>query len=106
VSVFTPSNPLLQVSAGLVIVDAVAFGDVQALKTNLEALGMRGAVAFGRIVSGYLPIAAIEGAAVLASLQFARPAMPPPALDWLRAKVTKPCVPTWRAPRLVWTEPE
>ena len=77
---FTPSNPLLQVSAGLVIVDAVAFGDVQALKTNLEALGMRGAVAFGRIVSGYLPIAAIEGAAVLASLQFARPAY---ATNWL-----------------------
>ena len=71
---FTPSNPLLQVSTGLVIVDAVAFGDVQTLKADLEALGMRGAVAFGRIVSGYLPIAAIEDAAVLASLQFARPA--------------------------------
>jgi subtilisin family serine protease len=73
-AVFTPSNPLLRVSAGRVVVDAVASGDVQALKRDLEALGMQGAVAFGRIVSGQLPIAAIEGAAALASLQFARPA--------------------------------
>jgi hypothetical protein len=71
---FTASNPLLQVSAGLVVIDAVAVGDVQALKADLEALGMQGAVAFGRIVSGQLPIAAIESMAGLATLQFARPA--------------------------------
>ena len=71
---FTPSNPLLRVSAGRVVIDAVASGDVHALQTDLEALGMRGAVAFGRIVSGQLPIAAIKALATLASLQFARPA--------------------------------
>ena len=71
---FTPSNPLLPVSAGRVLIDAVASGDVQALKADLEALGMQLAVAFGRIVSGQLPIAAIEGMAALGSLQFARPA--------------------------------
>jgi hypothetical protein len=73
-AVFTSSNPLLRVSAGRVVVDAVASGDVHTLQADLEALGMQGAVTFGRIVSGQLPIAAIEGMAALASLQFARPA--------------------------------
>jgi Subtilase family len=71
---FTPSNPLLRVSEGLVAIDAVASGDVHVLQADLEALGMQGAVAVGRIVSGHLPIAAIKGMAALASLQFARPA--------------------------------
>jgi hypothetical protein len=43
---FTPSNPLLRVSAGRVVIDAVASGDVHALQADLEALGMQGAVAF------------------------------------------------------------
>jgi hypothetical protein len=71
---FTPRNPLLRVSEGRVVIDAVASGDVHALQADLEALGMQGAVAFGRIVSGELPIAAVEGMAALASLQFARAA--------------------------------
>jgi hypothetical protein len=70
----TPSNPLLRVSKGQVVIDAVASGDVHALRADLEALGMQGAVAFGRIVSGWVPISAIEGMAALASLQFARSA--------------------------------
>jgi hypothetical protein len=52
----------------------VASSDVYALQADLEALGMQVAVAFGRIVSGQLPIAAINALAALASLQFARPA--------------------------------
>jgi subtilisin family serine protease len=71
---FTSSNPLLRVIAGRVVIDAVASGDVHALQADLEALGMQGAVAFGRIVSGQLPISAIEDMAALASLQFARAA--------------------------------
>jgi hypothetical protein len=71
---FAPTNPLLRVSAGRVLIDAVASGGVSALQADLEAFGMQGAVAFGRIVSGYLPIDAIEGMAALASLQFARAA--------------------------------
>ena len=71
---FMPSNPLLRVSEGRVVIDAVASGEVHALQADLEALGMQGAVAFGRIVSGQLPIAAIKALAPLASLQFARPA--------------------------------
>jgi hypothetical protein len=70
---FEASNPLVRVIAGRVVIDAVASGDVQALKADLEALGMEGAVALGRIVSGQMPIAAVESIAGLASLQFARP---------------------------------
>jgi subtilisin family serine protease len=72
--VFTPSNPLLRVRAGRVVIDAVASGDVHALRADLEALGMQGAVVFGRIISGQLPIRAIKGMAALASLHFVRPA--------------------------------
>ena len=71
---FTPSNPLLRVHEGRVQIDAVASGDVHALRADLEALGMQGAVAFGRVVSGQLPLTAINVLATLASLQFARPA--------------------------------
>src|SRR5262245_3567600 len=35
---------------------------------------MQGAVSFGRIISGWFPIDAVDGMAALASLQFARPA--------------------------------
>jgi hypothetical protein len=73
-AVFTPSNTLVRVIDGRVVIDAVASGDVHALQADLEALGMQGAVAFGRIVSGQLPIAAIQDMAALASLQFTRPA--------------------------------
>jgi Subtilase family len=71
---FTPSNTLLRVGDGRVVIDAVASGDVRALQADLEALGLQGAVAVGRLVSGQLPIAAIADMAALASLQFARPA--------------------------------
>ena len=70
----TSSNPLMRISDGRVVIDAVASGDVRALQADLEALGMQGTVAAGRIVSGQLPILAIDALAGLASLQFAQPA--------------------------------
>ena len=72
--VFTPRNPLMRVIDGQVVVDAIAAADVGALQADLQALGMQGAVTAGRIVSGQLPISAIDALAALASLQFARPA--------------------------------
>jgi hypothetical protein len=57
-----------------VLIDAVAADSVNVLKSDLEALGMQGAVAFGRVVSGQLPISAINALNGLASLKFARPA--------------------------------
>jgi hypothetical protein len=45
------------------VVDAVASGDVDMLKSDLIALGTQQAVALGRAVSGQLPIDAIAAAA-------------------------------------------
>jgi hypothetical protein len=55
-----------------VLIDAVAAGDVNLLKADLERLGIHEAVAFGRMVSGRLPVSAIGALNGLASLQFAR----------------------------------
>ena len=72
--VFKSSNPLVRVVDDRVIVDAVASADADVLKSNLETLGMQQAVAFGRVVSGQLPIVAIRSLATLPSLNFARAA--------------------------------
>jgi hypothetical protein len=49
---FTPSNSLMRVSDGLVTIDAVAAGDAQTLRADLEALGLQNTKVFGRVVSG------------------------------------------------------
>jgi hypothetical protein len=59
-----------------VVIDAVASGEVQALRADLVFLGMDDAVAFGRIVSGHLPIRAIPAIARLESLQSASSTVP------------------------------
>jgi hypothetical protein len=71
---FQPADPLVRVIENRVVVDAVASGDVNLLKSDLISLGMQQAVAYGRIVSGQLPISAIPAVAALTSLQFARAA--------------------------------
>ena len=71
---FKSSNSLVQVIEDRVLIDAVASGDAAALKSDLTALGMQQAVAFGRIVSGQLPISAIPSMAALPSLKSARAA--------------------------------
>jgi hypothetical protein len=69
---FQPTDRLVRVIDDRVVVDAVASGDVNALKADLVSLGMQQAVAFGRIVSGQLPISAIPTIAALPSLNFVR----------------------------------
>ena len=71
---FRPANPLVRVIDSRVVVDAVASGEVNALKADLVSLGMQKAVAFGRVVSGELPISAIPAMAALPSLNFVRAA--------------------------------
>lgn len=71
---FQPADPLVRVIENRVVVDAVASGDVNLLKSDLISLGMQQAVAYGRIVSGQLPISAIPAVVALTSLQFARAA--------------------------------
>jgi hypothetical protein len=71
---FQPSSPLVRFIDGRVVIDAVASGDVDALRSDLVSLGMQGAAAFGRIVSGQLPVSAIPKLAALTSLKFANAA--------------------------------
>ena len=69
------TDPTIQVVEDRVVVDAVASGDVGALRDRLLALGMRSAATAGRIVSGQLPIGQIAAMAALPELRFARAAM-------------------------------
>jgi hypothetical protein len=78
---FQPSSQLVRVNDGRVVIDAVSTGDVNALKSDLESLGMQRAVAFGRIVSGELPIASIPAMEILASLNYAKAALALPHGD-------------------------
>lgn len=72
---FESSNPMIQMVGGMVVIDAVAAEDAEALLRDLEALGLVKGSRFGHVVSGQLPVAALEALAGLESLQFARPAM-------------------------------
>ena len=69
------SASLAQVVDGKVLIDAVATGQGSELLAELEALGLERGSAFGRMVSGWLPVGALELAAELGTLQAARPAV-------------------------------
>jgi Subtilase family/FG-GAP-like repeat len=72
---FSSNDPLVTLVDDRVVVDAVASGNVNVLKSDLVSLGMQQVVAFGRVVSGQLPISAIPAAAGLGSLRFAQSAV-------------------------------
>ncbi len=63
---------LARVVDGKVLIDAAASGQTDELLADLEALGLERGSAFGRMVSGWLPVDALEQAAELGSLQLAR----------------------------------
>jgi hypothetical protein len=71
---FVVADPSINIVEERVIIDAVATNSVEGLKADLVALGMRNAVAAGRIVSGQLPIREIPKMASLSTLRFARAA--------------------------------
>jgi hypothetical protein len=62
------------IADGYVTIDAVASGDPQQLRADLERLGFRNGAVFARMVSGQLPMAVIQGLEMLDSLQMVRPA--------------------------------
>jgi hypothetical protein len=72
---FVPSNSSLRVSDNQVVVDVVAIGDDSDLQSELSTLGMQITGKAGPIVSGRIPIAAIEAVADLQHVRFLRPAM-------------------------------
>ena len=69
---FTSENPLLQLNNGYVVIDVATSGNTEALKNDLEQLGMTHGATYGRVVSGRLPIDAIDNLAVLPTLRFVR----------------------------------
>lgn len=72
---FRSKNPLIRLSDGYVVINAVASADPERLRADLERLGMKNAAVYGRMVSGYLPIMAIQALEALESLKFVRPAI-------------------------------
>jgi Subtilase family len=71
---FSSQDPLIRLVQESVVIDAVAERDVNSLMADLVFLGMTDAVAFGRTVSGHLPISSIPALAALTELRFAQPA--------------------------------
>jgi len=67
------SDRLARVAGGRVVIDAVADGDVATLEAELKALGMQDVSAYGRVVSGTLPLDSIPALEHVASLRSARP---------------------------------
>jgi hypothetical protein len=71
---FKPSHPLIRTKDEAIVIDIVAQDDVNALKAELQALGMTNISIYGRFISGLLPIDTLDTVAGLKRLRFARPA--------------------------------
>jgi len=71
------SDDFIQVADGLVVIDAVAAGQVDVLLSDLESLGLVDGATYGSYVSGRLPVEAVADMAALDSLQSASAAMSP-----------------------------
>ena len=60
-----------------VMIEAVAEQDTEALKARLERLGLERASAFGRMVSGWFPLASVPQLEQIKELRFVRPSYRP-----------------------------
>lgn len=74
---FEPSDRFLPFAAGRVLVDARATADSEALLDDLIQLGLVNGARHGDLVSGLLPVVAIDRAAALASLRSISAAIAP-----------------------------
>ncbi len=74
---FAPSDQFLPFSAGRVLIDARAISNGAALLNDLQQLGLLNGSQYGELVSGLLPVAAIEQAVRLASLRSISAAIAP-----------------------------
>jgi PKD repeat protein len=74
---FVPANPFLLYSAGLVHVEARAAVDGPELLSDLRRLGLMNGSTYGELVSGALPLAALDRAVSLDSLRSISAAIPP-----------------------------
>ncbi|GJL79850.1 MAG: hypothetical protein NPINA01_28390 [Nitrospinaceae bacterium] len=72
---FRPQNSMVKVSDSYVVIDAIAVSDPNDLKEELEGIGLKNAGIFGKMVSGLLPISAVDQLPQCHYLTFARPSM-------------------------------
>ncbi|WRH67205.1 MAG: hypothetical protein RSE13_01760 [Planktothrix sp. GU0601_MAG3] len=75
-----------------VVIEAIADTDSAQLLSDLKALGLQQPSVFGRVISGVIPIDALDEVAALPSLRFARPAYKPMLhnLDDIRTTTSEP----------------
>ncbi len=74
---FAPGNRFLPYRAGRVLVEARASADGPQLLADLRRLGLTGGSQYGRLVSGYLPLAVVDRAVALDSLRSISAAIAP-----------------------------
>ncbi len=74
---FQPANSLVQVSDGLIQINAVASDDTDALLADLESLGFQAGSTWGSRISGRIALDAVDELAELDSLQLASAALRP-----------------------------
>ncbi|MEN8260718.1 MAG: peptidase S8, partial [Pseudomonadota bacterium] len=76
-TVFEPSDRFLPFSAGRILIEARSTVDGTALLDDLRKLGLVNGARYNELVSGLLPVAAIEQAVALTSLRSISAAIPP-----------------------------
>ena len=74
-STFASPVPGIRTQDGRVAIDAIAREDAGSLLADLRRLGLRNGATAGRLVSGQLPLSAIDEAARLGTLHSARPVL-------------------------------
>ncbi|MCG6942997.1 MAG: S8 family serine peptidase [Thiohalocapsa sp.] len=72
---FRSTRTIAEINDGYVVIDAVAAGDVERLRMDLQALGATITGVAGRMISAKLPLERMDALQALDSLRFARPAM-------------------------------
>ena len=75
-ALFKSNNPFLKIRHGKILIDAVAARDGDTLLKDLNKLGLQKGARYGHIVSGRLPLAVIDKAAALNSLQLISASIP------------------------------
>lgn len=74
---FSPSHARVQSRHGQVTIDAAAADDTESMLADLQSLGLQNGVDYGSLVSGLLPISALDEAAELDSVRFVSAAFRP-----------------------------
>jgi len=88
----------MQIKGDNVVVDVTVAGDVATAKAALQKLGFQFKAAYGRVISGLIPISALPQLESAASIRFAKPAYRPlhqsrPVSSIMAPVLTGPVVP-------------